>query len=151
MVYNHFGPEGNYLGSTRRSSSRRHKTSPWGAAINFDGPGSAPVRQFFIHNALHWIRSTASTACAWTPCMRSTMILPVTYLDEICDAVPEGKPQMELDLVGEDIERACDEAGGAVGVLARAAPAHLLHPAGERSELVVLPAGEPHEAAGDRL
>ncbi len=54
VVYNHFGPEGNYLWSyAPRFFTERHHT-PWGAAINFDG-GSRPVREFFIHNALYWL------------------------------------------------------------------------------------------------
>lgn len=55
VVYNHFGPEGNYLHAYAEPffSTRRHTL--WGAAINFDGPGSATVREFFIHNALYWL------------------------------------------------------------------------------------------------
>lgn len=56
VVYNHFGPEGNYLHAYAENFfSQKHHT-PWGAAINFDGPGSATVREFFIHNALYWLR-----------------------------------------------------------------------------------------------
>ena len=55
VVYNHFGPEGNYLHAYAPDFfSQRHQT-PWGAAINFDGPGSRIVRDFFIHNALYWL------------------------------------------------------------------------------------------------
>jgi malto-oligosyltrehalose trehalohydrolase len=55
VVYNHFGPDGNYLSSyTCQFFTDRH-TTPWGAAINFDGPGGGPVRAFFIHNALFWL------------------------------------------------------------------------------------------------
>jgi maltooligosyltrehalose trehalohydrolase len=55
VVYNHFGPEGNYLNSyAPQFFSGRHKT-PWGNAINFDGPESRVVRDFFIHNALYWL------------------------------------------------------------------------------------------------
>jgi maltooligosyltrehalose trehalohydrolase len=55
VVYNHFGPEGNYLHLYAKPFfTERHQT-PWGAAINFDGPGSRVVRDFFIHNALYWI------------------------------------------------------------------------------------------------
>jgi len=55
VVYNHFGPEGNYLHAyARQFFSRRHRT-PWGDAINFDDAGSRVVRDFFIHNALYWI------------------------------------------------------------------------------------------------
>ncbi|MCL4800324.1 MAG: malto-oligosyltrehalose trehalohydrolase [Burkholderiales bacterium] len=55
VVYNHFGPEGNYLHVyAERFFNPRHQT-PWGAAINFDAEGSRTVRDFFVHNALYWI------------------------------------------------------------------------------------------------
>ncbi|MBK6980829.1 MAG: malto-oligosyltrehalose trehalohydrolase [Betaproteobacteria bacterium] len=55
VVYNHFGPEGNYLhGYCPQFFNPAHQT-PWGAAINFDGPHSGEVRDFFVHNALYWI------------------------------------------------------------------------------------------------
>lgn len=55
VVYNHFGPEGNYLHAyAPQFFNPRHQT-PWGAAINFDAEGSRVVRDFFIHNALYWI------------------------------------------------------------------------------------------------
>jgi maltooligosyltrehalose trehalohydrolase len=55
VVYNHFGPEGNYLNFyAPQFFTSRHKT-PWGNAINFDGPGSRTVRDFFIQNALFWL------------------------------------------------------------------------------------------------
>ncbi len=54
VVYNHLGPEGNYLGNFGPYFTNRYKT-PWGAALNFDGPDSDAVRTFFIENALYWI------------------------------------------------------------------------------------------------
>lgn len=55
VVYNHFGPEGNYLHLyAAQFFTNRHRT-PWGDAINFDGPDSRVVRDFFIHNALYWL------------------------------------------------------------------------------------------------
>jgi len=55
VVYNHFGPQGNYLHLyAPQFFTDRHKT-PWGDAINFDGPESRTVRDFFIHNALYWL------------------------------------------------------------------------------------------------
>jgi maltooligosyltrehalose trehalohydrolase len=55
VVYNHFGPEGNYLRSyAPQFFTDRHRT-PWGDGINFDGPESRVVRDFFIHNALYWL------------------------------------------------------------------------------------------------
>ena len=53
VVYNHLGPEGNYLGQFGPYFTDRYGT-PWGEAINFDGPDSGPVRRFFIENALFW-------------------------------------------------------------------------------------------------
>ena len=55
VVYNHLGHEGNYLRHFGPYFTSRHHT-PWGEAINFDGPGSAGVRRFFVDNALYWIR-----------------------------------------------------------------------------------------------
>jgi malto-oligosyltrehalose trehalohydrolase len=55
VVYNHFGPEGNYLPAIAPDFfTERHQT-PWGAAFDFSGPQSRPVRDFFIHNALYWL------------------------------------------------------------------------------------------------
>jgi len=55
VVYNHFGPEGNYLWLyAPQFFTDRHHT-PWGAAINFDGACSRTVRDYFIHNALYWL------------------------------------------------------------------------------------------------
>jgi malto-oligosyltrehalose trehalohydrolase len=54
-VYNHFGPEGNYLGTYAPKFFKPGQHTPWGAAINFDAEGSRAVRDFFVHNALYWI------------------------------------------------------------------------------------------------
>jgi maltooligosyltrehalose trehalohydrolase len=54
VVYNHLGPEGNYLGQFGPYFTDRYKT-PWGLALNFDGPHSDHVRWYFIHSALQWI------------------------------------------------------------------------------------------------
>ena len=55
VVYNHLGPEGNYLGDFGPYFTDRYK-SLWGSAINFDGAYSDGVRRFFIENALYWVR-----------------------------------------------------------------------------------------------
>src|SRR5262249_34144353 len=55
VVYNHFGPEGNYLPAIAPDFfTDRHRTR-WGAALDFAGPRSRPVRDFIIHNALYWL------------------------------------------------------------------------------------------------
>ncbi|MGA7983461.1 MAG: malto-oligosyltrehalose trehalohydrolase, partial [Chromatiaceae bacterium] len=55
VVYNHFGPEGNYLHVYAEPFFTERHHTPWGAGINFDGSGSRDVRDFFIHNALYWL------------------------------------------------------------------------------------------------
>ena len=54
VVYNHLGPEGNYLDDFGPYFTDRYRT-PWGKAINLDGPQSDEVRRFFIENALYWV------------------------------------------------------------------------------------------------
>ena len=56
VVYNHFGPEGNYLYVYAKEFFTEHHHTPWGAAINFDGTRNREVREFFIHNALYWLQ-----------------------------------------------------------------------------------------------
>ncbi|MGA6926828.1 MAG: malto-oligosyltrehalose trehalohydrolase, partial [Desulfosarcina sp.] len=54
VVYNHLGPEGNYIGDFGPYFTDFYRT-PWGQAINFDGPFSDEVRRYFIENALYWV------------------------------------------------------------------------------------------------
>lgn len=55
VVYNHFGPEGNYTGNFGHYFADKYPT-PWGQSINFDGRYSDGVRNYFIQNALMWLR-----------------------------------------------------------------------------------------------
>jgi maltooligosyltrehalose trehalohydrolase len=55
VVYNHLGPDGCYLPCFSASYLTRHRANEWGDGINFDGAGSAPVREFFLANAAYWI------------------------------------------------------------------------------------------------
>lgn len=55
VVYNHFGPEGNYLPAIAPPFFTERLHTPWGAAIDFSGPHSRPVREFFVQNALYWL------------------------------------------------------------------------------------------------
>jgi maltooligosyltrehalose trehalohydrolase len=55
VVYNHLGPDGNHLGEFGPYFTDRHRT-PWGDAVNYDGPGSDEVRRFVVDNALMWLR-----------------------------------------------------------------------------------------------
>jgi maltooligosyltrehalose trehalohydrolase len=55
VVYNHLGPDGAYLGEFGPYLTSRHET-PWGAALNLDGPGSEPVRRWVLDNVTQWLR-----------------------------------------------------------------------------------------------
>ncbi len=55
VVYNHFGPDGNYLHCYCPEFFNPHHHTPWGAAINFDGAHNRTVRDFFVHNVLYWL------------------------------------------------------------------------------------------------
>lgn len=54
VVYNHVGPEGNYFDRFGPYFTDAYRT-PWGSALNFDGPWSDGVREFFAGNALYWV------------------------------------------------------------------------------------------------
>jgi maltooligosyltrehalose trehalohydrolase len=56
VVYNHFGPDGNYLGVFSDDYLHRERGNDWGDSINFDGKNSGPVREFFITNGRYWIQ-----------------------------------------------------------------------------------------------
>jgi maltooligosyltrehalose trehalohydrolase len=56
VVYNHFGPEGNYLQAFAKPIFTERHHTPWGAAINVDGDDADIVRALFVHNALYWLR-----------------------------------------------------------------------------------------------
>jgi len=55
VVYNHFGPDGNYLAVFSDDYLIHEKENEWGNVINFDGPNSGSVREFFITNGRYWI------------------------------------------------------------------------------------------------
>ena len=55
VVYNHFGPAGNYLARFSRSYFHPTYQTPWGSAFNFDGPMSGPVRAYFSRNPIYWM------------------------------------------------------------------------------------------------
>ena len=91
VVYNHFGPEGNYLHAyAPQFFTERHHT-PWGAAINFDGAACAHgARLLRPQRALLAGGVSVSTACAWTRCTRSPTIRPPHILTRDRAAVRRG-------------------------------------------------------------
>ncbi|WP_075771546.1 malto-oligosyltrehalose trehalohydrolase [Aerophototrophica crusticola] len=55
VVYNHFGPDGNYLSQFAKSYFSDRYENEWGDALNFDGPDSGPVRDYMVSNARYWV------------------------------------------------------------------------------------------------
>lgn len=102
VVYNHLGPEGNYLREFGPYFTRRYET-PWGEAINYDGPGAAQVRAWAIENAAHWVKVYGMDA------------LRLDAVQAIFDASgPPTNPEGPGPHVVEEIGRAVHEAGGYV-------------------------------------
>jgi maltooligosyltrehalose trehalohydrolase len=86
VVYNHLGPEGNYLAEFAPYFSSRHR-SPWGDGINYDDEQSAPVRQFAVGAAVQWVRDFHLDALRLDAVHAITDQSPRHIVREISDAV----------------------------------------------------------------
>lgn len=86
VVYNHLGPEGNYLAEFGPHFTDRYKT-PWGQAINYDGEDARGVRDFIIANALYWIREYHIDSLRLDAIHGIFDASPVHILRELNDAV----------------------------------------------------------------
>src|SRR5579864_872692 len=104
VVYNHFGPEGNYLHTyAPQFFSERHRT-PWGAAINFDGAASSTVRSFYVHNALYWLTEYRFDGLRFDAVHAIHDDSPRHIMDEIAAAVRAGPGQERpIHLVLENV------------------------------------------------
>ena len=87
VVYNHFGPDGNYLYVYAQTFFDRTVQTPWGAAINFGGDGSRTVRDFFIHNALYWIEEFHLDGLRVDAVHAMRDASPLHFVDELAQAV----------------------------------------------------------------
>ena len=88
VVYNHLGPEGNSLGDFGPYFTERYRT-PWGAAINFDGPHSDEVKEFFTENALYWITEFHIDALRLDALHAILDLSARPFLEELATAVHE--------------------------------------------------------------
>jgi maltooligosyltrehalose trehalohydrolase len=99
VVYNHFGPKGNYLGLyAPQFFTDRHHT-PWGAAINF---AADPVRQYFIHNALYWLEEYHFDGLRFDAVHAIIDESPRHILEDIAAAVRARDPDRHVHLVLEN-------------------------------------------------
>jgi maltooligosyltrehalose trehalohydrolase len=88
VVYNHLGPEGNYLSDFGPYFTDRYKT-PWGLAVNFDGPDSDHVRRYFIDNALYWCTEYHFDALRLDAVHAILDNSPFTFLEELAETIHE--------------------------------------------------------------
>ncbi|HYP81989.1 malto-oligosyltrehalose trehalohydrolase [Variovorax sp.] len=90
VVYNHFGPDGNYLHAYCPDFFNPAHQTPWGAAINYDGAASRTVRDFFVHNALYWIEEFRFDGLRMDAvhAIRDDSATPI--VEEICTAIRQG-------------------------------------------------------------
>ena len=86
VVYNHLGPEGNYLSNFGPYFIDRYKT-PWGSAMNFDGSYSDEVRRFFLDNALYWITECHIDALRLDAVHAIVDLSAYPFLEELADVV----------------------------------------------------------------
>jgi len=86
VVYNHLGPEGNYLNDFGFYFTARYQT-PWGPALNFDGAESDHVRRYFIENALYWVSEFHFDALRLDAVHAILDHSPYSFLEEIGETV----------------------------------------------------------------
>jgi len=102
VVYNHLGPEGNYVADFGPYFTDRYKTL-WGAALNFDGPYSDEVRRFFIENAIYWLTEFHIDALRLDALHAILDISSYPFLEELALVFHEQAAQMKRQayLIGE--------------------------------------------------
>ncbi|MGK7866134.1 malto-oligosyltrehalose trehalohydrolase [Falsiroseomonas sp. E2-1-a20] len=104
VVYNHFGPEGAYLHAIAPQAFTDRHATPWGTALNFDGADSAPVRDFFIHNALYWIEEFHLDGLRLDAVHAIIDDSPTHLLEELAQRVRAAVPDRPVHLLLENEE-----------------------------------------------
>ncbi|MGH7875467.1 MAG: malto-oligosyltrehalose trehalohydrolase [Candidatus Binatia bacterium] len=105
VVYNHLGPEGNYFNDFGPYFTDRYKT-PWGWALNFDGPFSDEVRSYFIQNALYWFKEFHIDSLRLDAVHAILDHSPATFLEELSAAVQRtaASLQRQIFLIAESAD-----------------------------------------------
>jgi malto-oligosyltrehalose trehalohydrolase len=138
VVYNHFGPDGNYLPLYAPAFFTERHHTPWGAAINYDGAGSEVVREFVIHNALYWLEEFDLDGLRLDAVHAIIDDSPTHLLDELASrarALTDRPIHLLLENEGNDVDRLVGQ-GGTPGSSYTAQwnddVHHVLHVAGTR-------------------
>ena len=102
VVYNHFGPDGNYLGAYAPQFFSEVHTNPWGNSLNFDRDGSAVVRDFFVQNALYWLQEYRFDGLRLDAIHAIVDDSALDVIDELAHAVRDRIPGRHVHLVLEN-------------------------------------------------
>lgn len=102
VVYNHFGPSGNFLPGYAAAFFNAKEATPWGAAINFDGLWSRHVRDFFIHNALYWLSEHHFDGLRFDAVHAIVDHSDPCFLDELALRIKRALPDRRIHLVLEN-------------------------------------------------
>lgn len=101
VVYNHFGPEDNYLHAYAQSFFTENYQTPWGAAINFET--EPPVRDFFVWNALYWLKEYQFDGLRFDAVHAIQDHSTIHFLDELASRIRAGiSPDRHIHLVLEN-------------------------------------------------
>jgi maltooligosyltrehalose trehalohydrolase len=98
VVYNHLGPEGNYLADFGPYFTCRYQ-SPWGPSLNFDGAYSDEVREYYIQNALHWLVDFRIDALRLDAVHAIVDHSPVTFLEELSAVVKREASRLDRQML----------------------------------------------------
>lgn len=102
VVYNHFGPDGFYAAAfSPQIFSSRH-SSPWGAGVNFDGPGSDVVRRMLIENAWHWVHEYHVDGFRLDATHAIVDDSPTAFVSELAAAIHGARPEAPPIVIAED-------------------------------------------------
>ena len=108
VVYNHLGPDGNYLRAFSPYYFNPQKHTPWGDALNFDGPHSEMVRAFFLENALHWLHEYHFDGLRLDATHAIIDDGPKHFLAELSERVRAEFPNRQILLIAEDERNLAD-------------------------------------------
>jgi len=102
VVYNHFGPSGNYLHAYAKSFFTERHPTPWGAGINVDGDGSRVVRDFFVHNALYWLEEYHIDGLRFDAVHAIMDDSKPHFIEELAARIRQAIPHRQIHLVLEN-------------------------------------------------
>ncbi len=102
VVYNHFGPSGNYLHAYAKTFFTERHPTPWGAGINVDGEGSRIVRDFFFHNALYWLEEFHFDGLRFDAVHAIVDDGKPHFIEELANRIREAFPGRQIHLVLEN-------------------------------------------------